>query len=151
VTDFTNKYGRIAASGDRAATPSEPSLFHVSGKAGIPCAVARMGDDVLFYRHPHLGIDPDSAFAELRNAIPWKAREISISLGAMREFRFRSKCGEPSVRVALTHGSVLVMRGETQEKWMHGIEKCREPCGERINLTFRLTCDSGSHSKSRDV
>jgi alkylated DNA repair dioxygenase AlkB len=64
----------------------------------------------------------------------------SLSLGADREFRFRPKraCGKLT-KVVLMHGSVLVMRGDTQRNWMHGIEKSREPCGERINLTFRLT------------
>jgi alkylated DNA repair dioxygenase AlkB len=63
----------------------------------------------------------------------------SISLGAEREFRFKPKGGGGAVPVRLTHGSVLIMRGDTQRNWMHGIEKSKSPCGERINLTFRLT------------
>jgi alkylated DNA repair dioxygenase AlkB len=63
----------------------------------------------------------------------------SLSLGAEREFRFKSRRGEGLVKVPLTHGSVLIMRGDTQRNWVHGIEKSRRPCGKRINLTFRLT------------
>jgi alkylated DNA repair dioxygenase AlkB len=76
----------------------------------------------------------------------------SLSLGAEREFRFRPKhgCGRLT-KVVLTHGSVLVMRGETQRNWMHGIEKSREPCGERINLTFRLTHAIAAAARSAET
>jgi alkylated DNA repair dioxygenase AlkB len=63
----------------------------------------------------------------------------SVSLGADREFRMRPYLGGKTVKIPLTHGSVLVMRGDTQSNWQHGIEKSRVPCGERINLTFRMT------------
>ena len=40
-------------------------------------------------------------------------------------------------KVALEAGSVLLMRGETQHFWKHGINKRKEPCGPKVNLTFR--------------
>jgi alkylated DNA repair dioxygenase AlkB len=208
--------------------PDSGSVRPQSGAGGLSNLpdVIRMADNILFYRHASLGVDPDAAFTELRDTIPWKAREIkiagrcvmqprltswhadegvtytysgrthnpkqwtptllairdsveriakarfnsvllnrypnerasigyhsddepelgerptiaSVSLGAEREFRFRPKSFDSApLRVGLTHGSVLVMRGDTQKHWMHGIEKSRVPCGERINLTFRLT------------
>ena len=40
-------------------------------------------------------------------------------------------------RLRLPHGSCLVMRGKTQQCWLHQLPKTRAPVGPRINLTFR--------------
>jgi alkylated DNA repair dioxygenase AlkB len=62
----------------------------------------------------------------------------SLSLGAERRFDFQRRDKSlPIVSVTLNHGSVLVMAGETQKNWKHGIAKTKEPVGPRINLTFR--------------
>lgn len=64
----------------------------------------------------------------------------SVSLGCERVFDMRRKDGKgPTVHIPLTHGSLLVMAGDTQRNWKHGIAKTRSQAGERINLTFRLT------------
>ena len=62
----------------------------------------------------------------------------SVSLGAARRFAFAHKArkAEPC-RVELEHGSLLLMAGDTQRHWRHGIAKTKKPVGERINLTFR--------------
>lgn len=63
----------------------------------------------------------------------------SVSLGATRTFRFKHKRqADLKASVALTHGSLLVMRGQTQANWLHSIPKTTKPVGERINLTFRV-------------
>jgi alkylated DNA repair dioxygenase AlkB len=63
----------------------------------------------------------------------------SLSLGETRDFilkhRFRKDL--KTVKLPLDPGSLLLMRGETQANWRHGINKLRRPCGPRINLTFR--------------
>ncbi len=66
----------------------------------------------------------------------------SLSFGAERTLVFkhrkRSKRKDlSSVRVPLASGSLLLMSGETQHHWKHGIEKQKTPCGPRLNLTFR--------------
>lgn len=63
----------------------------------------------------------------------------SANLGAVRRLRFkpRSKGPGESVFVDLPHGSVLVMRGNTQSNWLHCVPKTSKPVGPRINLTFR--------------
>jgi len=62
----------------------------------------------------------------------------SISLGAPRTFVFEHKETRLSQQGLLTSGSLLVMKGDSQLLWRHGIPK--EPGhGERINLTFRHT------------
>jgi alkylated DNA repair dioxygenase AlkB len=63
----------------------------------------------------------------------------SLSLGDERTLVFKHKTlkrAEP-VRLRLLSGSVLLMGGETQHYWRHGIPKESRPCGPRINLTFR--------------
>jgi alkylated DNA repair dioxygenase AlkB len=64
----------------------------------------------------------------------------SVSLGATRRFVLRSRRrrgSTPSVRLPLEHGSLLVMRGETQRLWAHGIPREPSVAGARVNLTFR--------------
>jgi alkylated DNA repair dioxygenase AlkB len=63
----------------------------------------------------------------------------SLSLGEERVFVLkhrRSRTIEP-VRLRLASGSLLLMRGDTQHCWRHGIPKESRPCGPRVNLTFR--------------
>jgi alkylated DNA repair dioxygenase AlkB len=63
----------------------------------------------------------------------------SVSLGEERTFilKHKSRRDLKIVRLRLASGSLLLMRGETQHDWKHGIEKEKRPCGPRINLTFR--------------
>jgi len=63
----------------------------------------------------------------------------SLSLGEERSFIMKHKHStaiEP-VRRRLASGSLLLMRGETQRRWRHGIPKESGPCGPRVSLTFR--------------
>ena len=63
----------------------------------------------------------------------------SVSLGATRSIRFRSRSPEAiRLSLALEHGSLLVMAGQTQALYQHAVDKTRTPMAERINLTFRL-------------
>jgi alkylated DNA repair dioxygenase AlkB len=63
----------------------------------------------------------------------------SLSLGAQRTFILKhkkSRAAKP-VHLRLGSGSLLLMRGDTQHCWRHGILKESRPCGPRVNLTFR--------------
>jgi alkylated DNA repair dioxygenase AlkB len=73
---------------------------------------------------PSLGADPTIA---------------SLSYGATRTLIFKHKRRKdvPPKSLRLTSGSLLLMKGATQRNWNHGINKEAEPCGPRINLTFR--------------
>ena len=67
----------------------------------------------------------------------------SLSLGDDRIFVFkhkRLKQTEP-MRLSLPSGSLLLMRGETQHNWRHGVPKESRPRGARVNLTFRTIID----------
>lgn len=62
----------------------------------------------------------------------------SISLGTSRTFRLRHLEDRALIRsVELTHGSLLIMQGETQHRWEHEIPKRKGIIKPRINLTFR--------------
>ena len=66
----------------------------------------------------------------------------SLSLGATRRFVLKARdvpSGQLPARFALelTHGSLLVMRGDTQAHYRHALPRTARPVGPRINLTFR--------------
>lgn len=61
----------------------------------------------------------------------------SLTFGAVRKFSFKHKRNKKSVSKMLEHGSLLVMRGETQQNWLHSIPKTTLILSPRINLTFR--------------
>ncbi len=64
----------------------------------------------------------------------------SVSLGQTRNFDFRKIDNYKSkYSLPLPNGSLLIMKGDLQEKWQHRIAKSTIPMRERINLTFRLT------------
>jgi len=63
----------------------------------------------------------------------------SLSLGEERTFilKHKRKKALRPVRLKLASGSLLLMKGDTQRYWKHGIDKETCPCGPRVNLTFR--------------
>ena len=63
----------------------------------------------------------------------------SLSLGEQRTFVLKHKTNKLAkpVRLKLESGSLLLMKGNTQRYWKHGLSKETRPCGPRVNLTFR--------------
>nr|CAH7757779.1 unnamed protein product [Callosobruchus chinensis] len=69
----------------------------------------------------------------------------SISLGQQRNFvlkhsqsRGKNKTKNvPPVKVALEHGSILLMNPPTNDVWYHSLPPCKTAPGVRLNLTFR--------------
>lgn len=104
--------------------------------------------------HAEFGIDFNSVLANRyrdgRDSMGWHADDepelgvepviASISLGATRQMRFRSRAAgaQASIALALEHGSLLWMAGGTQQHYQHAISKTGAMVGERINLTFRV-------------
>ncbi len=63
----------------------------------------------------------------------------SVSLGAERLFKLKHRYDSNLKKdLLLQNGSLLVMKGETQHKWLHQIPKTKKTVGKRINLTFRI-------------
>ncbi|HPZ25660.1 MAG TPA: alpha-ketoglutarate-dependent dioxygenase AlkB [Kaistella sp.] len=61
----------------------------------------------------------------------------SLSLGAERKFSFKHKETKEKVELILEHGSLLVMKDETQSFWLHRLPPTKKVFTPRINLTFR--------------
>lgn len=61
----------------------------------------------------------------------------SVSLGAARKFAFKHRQSKETVSLELEHGSLLVMRGETQRYWLHRLPPTKRVTTTRVNLTFR--------------
>jgi alkylated DNA repair dioxygenase AlkB len=60
-------------------------------------------------------------------------------VGQVRVFQLRHKWRSEVDRLdlALAHGSLLLMQGDTQAHWQHRLPKTKRPVGARVNLTFR--------------
>lgn len=61
----------------------------------------------------------------------------SLSFGAERKFAFKHKQTKDTTSLILQHGSLLVMKCETQTNWLHRLPPTTKIKGLRVNLTFR--------------
>jgi alkylated DNA repair dioxygenase AlkB len=62
----------------------------------------------------------------------------SLTFGATRSFQLRPYGKkEPKLNLQLSHGSLLLMGGESQHFWEHQLPKTKKVLAPRINLTFR--------------
>ena len=62
----------------------------------------------------------------------------SVTFGATRSFQIRNyQSKSHKIDIPLTHGSLLMMTGESQHHWEHQVPKTKKALGPRINLTFR--------------
>ncbi|MGO4911006.1 alpha-ketoglutarate-dependent dioxygenase AlkB family protein [Leeuwenhoekiella sp. W20_SRS_FM14] len=61
----------------------------------------------------------------------------SISLGAGRKFAFKHKDTKARIDVFLEHGSLLIMKDQTQDHWLHRLPPTKRVAEPRVNLTFR--------------
>jgi alkylated DNA repair dioxygenase AlkB len=65
----------------------------------------------------------------------------SLSFGAERKFAFKHKHTKEVVNVLLEHGSLLVMKDETQTHWLHRLPPTKIVNSARVNLTFRTIAE----------
>ena len=99
-----------------------------------------------------LGVDFNSVLANRyrdgRDAMGWHSDDepelgpqpviASISLGATRRFAFKHRRdAQQKLTIELAHGSLLLMRGDTQSNYRHALPRTARPVADRINLTFR--------------
>lgn len=61
----------------------------------------------------------------------------SLSFGAERKFAFKHKETKEVISLQLASGSLLVMKGETQDYWLHRLPPTKKIFTPRVNLTFR--------------
>ncbi len=123
-------------SGTRFAPhPWTPALEWLRGRVEAACGARfdsvlanlyRDGNDAMGWHsddEPELGAQPVIA---------------SISLGASRRFRLRSRDAQRrTLDMELPHGSLLRMAGDTQRNYRHALPRSRRVHDARLNLTFR--------------
>ena len=68
----------------------------------------------------------------------------SLSLGAERRFVFKHRVTATKHEILLEQGSLLIMRGKTQQEWLHALPKALRVKTPRINLTFRTILNASN-------
>ncbi len=89
----------------------------------------------------HNGDEGMAWHSDAETALKKNGAIASLSFGAERRFLFRHKQTKETVAVNLEHGSLLVMKDETQTHWLHRLPTTRSIQRPRINLTFRTVID----------
>lgn len=112
----------------------EPQLFALKGFCEQSCNTRFNSVLANLYRHGQdsMGMHSDDEPELGQNPII-----ASVSLGEPRDFIFKHKQNDDKHKLALEHGSLLIMRGSTQKYWRHGINKTAKPVNKRLNFTFR--------------
>lgn len=88
------------------------------------------------YRH---GLDSNGWHADDEKELGKEPIIASVTFGAERVFHFKHKDDKTlKKKIVLEHGSLLVMKGDTQKNWLHQLPKTKKTIGARINLTFRI-------------
>lgn len=62
----------------------------------------------------------------------------SVSFGAERKFSFKHKTTATTKSIILESGSLMLMKDETQQHWLHRLPTSKKILTPRINLTFRM-------------
>ena len=91
-----------------------------------------------FYHHGEEGM---AWHSDAEREMQAGAAIASLSLGAQRKFSFKHQNSRERVDIYLEHGSLLIMKGETQQHWLHQLPVSKRVKQPRINLTFRQMVD----------
>lgn len=143
-TAFGDRGLTYSFSGTTVAAKEWPS-FMLRVRASVESALEESFNFVLVNRYndgtDHIGEHRDDEL----DLVP-RAPIASLSFGQQRDFIFKHKDSrgksaprkdiEP-VKVALSHGSLLVMRHPTNSMWYHSLPIRKSAPSPRINLTFR--------------
>ena len=115
-------------------TPFTPLL--VTLRDAVEAATGHAFNSVLlnYYRNER---DSMGMHSDDEPALGPRPAIASLSFGEARTFILQHKHTRQTVRVPLTDGSLLLMAGDTQQNWLHGINKMTKSLQARINLTFR--------------
>ncbi len=117
--------------------PWTPVLFLIKNRIEEVAKISFNSVLINFYRH---GKDSMAWHSDDEPELGKNPIIASVSFGGARKFRLRHRFNKTLEKVAfnLTHGSLLMMKGKTQEYWQHQIPKTAKPVMPRINLTFRI-------------
>lgn len=85
----------------------------------------------------HDGTEGMSWHSDAEKELKKNGAIASVSFGAERKFTFKHKHTKEKRAIFLEHGSLLIMKAETQEFWLHSMPPAKQVLTPRINLTFR--------------
>jgi alkylated DNA repair dioxygenase AlkB len=124
------KYSGIA----REALPWSPMLLDLKRAAEAHSGAVFNSCLLNLY---HDGGEGMAWHSDDEKSLVWHGAIASLSFGAERRFCFKHKRMAHTEEVVLGHGSLLVMKDETQTHWRHCLPKAKRIKSPRINLTFR--------------
>lgn len=119
----------------KIALPWTPELMLI--KAHLQAFTGEAFNSCLLNYYYHGG-DSMGWHADNEKTMTSGATIASVSLGAERTFKFKHKQSNEVRSILLEHGSLLLMKGATQQYWKHSLPASRKITAPRINLTFRL-------------
>jgi alkylated DNA repair dioxygenase AlkB len=89
----------------------------------------------------HDGHDGMSWHSDNEKMLEKNTAIASMSFGAERKFSFRHNQTKETRSIVLEHGSLLVMKDQIQQHWLHALPKSTKVKSARVNLTFRTIAD----------
>lgn len=115
--------------------PWTPALLDIKAKVE---SVAGVTFNSVLLNHYRSGSDSISWHTDAERELGKNPVIASVTFGDARRFMLRyMKDNSIKTEVELSHGSLLVMGGETQHFWQHQVPKTKANVESRINLTFR--------------
>ncbi|MEW7291182.1 alpha-ketoglutarate-dependent dioxygenase AlkB family protein [Aquimarina sp. 2304DJ70-9] len=116
--------------------PFTKELVFIKEKVESACSVQFTSCLLNLYRD---GKDSNGWHADNEKELGKNPVIASISFGEDRWFHFKHKTNKNLKRkIVLQHGSLLIMKGKTQDCWLHQVPKTKKTIGPRINITFRV-------------
>src|SRR5690606_29640526 len=113
-----------------------PSLHTIKLKVESVCNTRFTTCLANLYRH---GQDSNGWHADNEKELGEHPIIASVTFGQPRFFHLKHRSlKEQRHKILLDNGSLLLMKGETQQYWLHQIAKTKRPINPRINLTFRV-------------
>nr|WP_046759131.1 alpha-ketoglutarate-dependent dioxygenase AlkB [Kordia jejudonensis] len=113
-----------------------PTLLHLKNSVDTICNADFTTMLLNYYRD---GKDSNGWHADNEKELGTNPIIASLSFGQERFFHLKHRTDKTlKHKLLLQHGSLLVMKGETQHKWLHQIPKTAKPIQGRINITFRI-------------
>jgi len=123
----------------KTALPFSPTLIEIKSRVE---KITGAEYNACLLNYYHNGSEGMGWHSDNEKSIRPNSSIASVSLGVSRKFQFKHKTHGLTFDLILDSGSVLDMRGETQEFWLHALPKSKKVLGTRINLTFRKMVDS---------
>ncbi|MUH38054.1 alpha-ketoglutarate-dependent dioxygenase AlkB [Zobellia amurskyensis] len=111
-----------------------PQLLNIKEKVETIAGVSFTTCLLNLYRN---GKDSNGWHADNEKELGKNPIIASVTLGQERFFHLKHRTDKSlKQKILLEHGSLLLMKGATQEHWLHQVPKTTKIVDERINLTF---------------